>query len=65
MICQLVIGAERNFGHTSERSICDALRSLCINQDSVAVIMSGDQTQVFSLVQALCIMLEGEDTGVA
>ena len=61
----MVIGAERNLVHSSERSICDALRSLCINQDSVEVIMSGEQTQVFSLVQALCIMLEGEDTGLA
>ena len=57
------MNAERNFPRDAEDALGQALRQLCQWPDTVDVIMSQNAQE--GLVQALCTMLAGEDTGVA
>ena len=62
-LCQMIMQAEANFGRDAELTLSETLRSLCQNQDTVDVVVQ--QAAVYSLAQALCSMLAGEETGAA
>lgn len=58
-----MVEAVRNFSQSTERNLAESLRNMCQSQQTVDVIV-GSGAQVL-LVQALCTMIAGEDTGIA